>query len=225
MATIAPSTALAYASSFIRGGRLTDPTVELRIMDDANKMLWMLHPWSWSLGALGTVTFADGTQDYTVSDPGDFLRIQWAARTNGDYLKPIGPMAALPVLSAHKGPTAKVAVAGISGGNITLRYWPVPNTTDTGLTLYKKTTTKITDGNKATATTLTFPDEFYPLYQEIVLYKAWQFTSDPRAGGAQSNGQQNAYTGQLGLVMALAKDYYDGEPLLVDALGLEVQRP
>lgn len=222
MATIAPSTALTYAKRFVKNGRVDDSSIAVRILDDANKMLWMVAPWSWSIGALDPVTLADGVQDYTVSDPGDFLRIQWAARSDSDTLYNIGVVPALPVLAAHKGQVKKIAHVSTSGGNVTVRTWPTANSTDKVLLLYKKTSTAVTAGNKDTTTTLVFPDEFYPLYQEMVLYKAWQFFGDPRAGGAQSNGQQNAFSGQLGLVMALVREYLAGEPHLMDALGIDM---
>lgn len=222
MATLTPSTALSYAKRFVKNGRVDDATTGVRILDDANKMLWMIAPWSWTLGALDPVTFVDGTQDYAVVDPGDFLRIQWAARSNNDRLEQIGVVPALPVLAGHKGPPKKVSHVSTGGGNVNVRFWPVPNSTDKSLLLYKKVTTEVTSGNQGTPGTLLFPDEFYPLYQELVLYKAWQFFGDPRAGGAQSNGQQNVYSGQLGWVMALVREYLAGEPHLMDALGLDL---
>jgi hypothetical protein len=224
MAKFTADEALDYAKQFVKKTRIDATEVKARLLDDAHKMLFMAHPWSWTLGAAGVVTFAASTQDY-VTAAADFLRIQWAGRTDNDRMIDLGIAPQLPAHTAYVGPPKKIAHVSTAGANITVRYWPTPTTTDKSLIIYKKTATEITAANSGNPDVTDFPNEFQPLYQELVLYKAWQFWRDPRAGDAQIvKGGGVAYTGQLGVVRALIEEYRSGEPILYSALGTDLSQ-
>lgn len=223
--TYTPNNALAYAKLFVKNSPIDNATIAPQLLDTAYRFLWMLAPWSWTLGALSIVTFSSGVQDYTATDPEDFLRLEWAGRSRAnDRMEDLSIVAALPSDTAYKQPPVKISVVSISGGNINLRFWPTPNnSSERVFSLYKKVSTKIVAGNQASAV-LVFPDEFFPLYQEIVLMKAYQYLQDQRAGSAQVDGRgQFAYTGQLAIVMAMVEQYKKAEPILLNTMGFETR--
>jgi hypothetical protein len=66
---------------------------------------------------------------------------------------------------------------------------------------YKKTALPVTSGNVASEYILLgVPDEWFWVYQEIVLLKAYQFTNSPRTGSVTVANGNVQYSGQYGVV-------------------------
>jgi TM2 domain-containing membrane protein YozV len=211
--TLFPSAAFDFAKVFIKRMYLDD--VKAAICDDAAKMMWGAAPWRWTISAFPTVTLVANTQDYTVAIPSDFLYLQEAYLTNenGDPKKDleIGP---LRVAGGSPGIPAEVSISGTPGTNGTLRTFPKIGTIKTGDTVkifstYKKTATTITTGNIGTAI-LAFDDDWYWVYRSGVLYFAFLYAHDPRAGEAVIDDKGNwKFTGQRGVFeanLALMRD-------------------
>lgn len=223
MATLAPNVALLYAKAFTKASRLDQADVAAQLLDDAGKMLWMAAPWSWTLGAAEEITVVAGTQDYTLTVPAeaDFLRAEFARRHDGNRSEDLAVEAALPADADFSQAPTKFAMF-TSGGSVVARLWPTPpaGITSTVLATYKKKSPQVTEENRGNVGVLTFPDEFWPVYQELVLFKAYQYLQDGRAGGAQVNNQGSVvYTGQLAIAMAALEAYKRGEPRLMDSFG------
>lgn len=229
-----PNDAMAYAKRFVGNMPIDDSTIKFRILDDAHVKLWMAANWSWTLGALEVVSLTNDTQEVNLAGAyTDFLGLVHASyvgsggqETKGD----IAISAILPVTTIITGrPTQIMYVPGTPNK---VRFLPVPTGYATlpvsqvpkVLAIYKKKRTEIVTGNAGNSylTTSGVPDEWFWVYQEIVLLKAYQFTHDPRLGNVQTGPNGVAYTGQFAVVeAALAAMRANEEPLL-DSLGKEI---
>ena len=191
------------------------------ILDDAAKFFWMYAPWRWTLGNLQVLTVAANTTDYTLTDPADFLYIQ----PGSVYLSEGGsdvPRYIEAVSHIH----STVQIVGGQPSQIshpatdTYRVFPKPGTSVTAGTkivgMYKKQCPVITEATQYTAGTQVFDDEWFWVYRSILLYIAYLFTDDQRAGGAQTNTRgETTYSGQRAVVEANLAIMKMREPLLV----------
>lgn len=223
------ASALLYIKSFRPGATADASVLELQVLNAANRFFHLHAPWSWTLGELAEVTLANGTQDYAIgSPPSDYLAPhRVAVLTQGRHKSDLDVVAKLPPSSASfTGDPKKVAIWD-NAGALTYRVWPEP----TGMTSgsehvlrgqYKLTTTEITAGNKGTADVLLFPDDYYHVYEALVLYFALFFANDTRAGSTQiaTNGSRQ-HSGIMGLAMSALADVRTLEPPAVDSLGVE----
>lgn len=212
--TFAPAAALDYAKRMTKNMPIEQ--VGVQILDDTNKMLWMHSPWRWSVGTFPNVTLTNDTQDYTVAIPSDFLYIQNSYVSSDDGSAPrqlyIEPWI-LP--GGKKGNPSRVAlVSGTPGTSGTLRFTPQPGQVPaagwTAITLYKKQAPILLANNINTPGVLVFDDEWFWVYVSGLLYHAYLYGDDQRAGSAQidpSSGKVS-FSGQRGVFeanMALMK--------------------
>jgi len=205
--TFSPQYALDYAKRYIKNMPIEQ--VGTQVLDDTNKMMWMQSPWRWTIGAFPNIPLADSTQDYIVTLPDDFLYLQdsyISDQAGGvprilnieSYLNPGGKL----------GFPSRIAVLpGTAGDPDTVRVSPQPSILPVNLeviSLYKKQAPVITPSNQNTPGVLVFDDEWFWVYVSGVLYFAYLFGDDQRAGGAQidpSSGKVT-YNGQRGVFEA-----------------------
>jgi len=195
--TYAPVDALDYATEFIKG--MPIERIQARVLDDANKHLWMAAPWRWTLGnTSANIPLVTDTQDYTLTAPADMLYPLYAYSSDGittpNYID-IEPI--LPTTEIIKGIPERMAYMGSN----TWRFYPKPQVTGSKSVViqYKKIAPVVTVQNSYTAGTLVMDDEWFWVYQELVLWKAYAYADDTRAGSAQmtSDGKWQ-YTGKRG---------------------------
>jgi hypothetical protein len=204
---LAPLDAFNFAKTMVKGMPLDD--IQVRLLDDASKFLWMAAPWRWTLGLISPpVTIANGVQDYTVTLPADFLYLEQALFVDGDRLQDLPVVTILPATSVVPG---RPSCVSLLPGTSTLRLFPAPADYNASnlpsiLLVYKKKQTPVTAGNVSTAGASGVPDEWFPVYELFVLAGAYQYADDPRAGAAQvqiGQGQAAAsYNGAWGTAMA-----------------------
>lgn len=222
-----PADALAYARRFVGLMPLSDAAIKYRILDDAHKKFWTAAPWPWSIGVLDVVTLQNDQQNYTVTNPGDIADLVHVSSTNGQEKSDIAVVSVLPVTTAITGTPSQVALVSPA----TLRILPVPTGYVAGslpkiLSVYKKKATAIAAGNEATDYATIIPGfniDWFWVYQEIVLLKAFQFTHDQRLGsiGFTANGAQ--FTGQFGVVEAAIAEARRSEVKILSSTGQEVR--
>lgn len=185
--TYFPSAAFDYAKTMVKNMPLDD--VKLAILDDAAKMLWHAAPWRWTLGAFPSITLTANTQDYTVAIPSDFLYLQTSAVTDENG-SPTRHLNIVPIREVGGSPSqpSEISITGTAGTNGTARLYPKVGTIATGVTLkvlstYKQACPNITLANVGTAI-LEFDDDWFWVYRSIVLYYAYLYADDQRAGSA-----------------------------------------
>lgn len=183
-ATYRPFDALDYAQIFIKNMPLQ--RLQARILDDANKYLWMAAPWRWTVSSFpSTITLVNGQQDYTLALPTNYLKPIYAYISDGTTTKmdlDISP--SLPVDVVQKGtPTRICNVAGTT----TWRFYPIPIVSGTKEVIieYKKKSPIITNQTSYTEGFLEMDDEWFWVYEQAVLWKAYWYADDSRGGKTQ----------------------------------------
>jgi len=216
--TYCPRDGFDYINAFVKYPNL-EPVMP-QILDDAARFFWMAAPWRWTLGNITALTLAANTSDYTITDPADFLYIQ----PGSVYLSEGGSDVGRYIeVTSHIHST--VQQIGGQPSQIshpatdTYRVFPKPGSSVTSgtkiIAMYKKTCPTITAANAQTTGVQVFDDEWFWVYKSIVLYFAYLYTDDQRAGGSQSDGKSATYTGQRGIVEANLAIMKMREPLLV----------
>jgi hypothetical protein len=177
--------------------------VKLRILDQVSKMMWMAAPWRWSVGVLGQITLASDTVAYTLNPGTDFLYALHAYKWNGTgEPSDMRVVAALPDAPLIVGDPIQIAYKGTNIWNV----YPKPGTlsgTWVVQPFYKKIAPVLTLANVHTAGTLLFDDEWSWVYESGVLWAAYAFAADQRAGTVQADSTGKAqFTGQRALFEA-----------------------
>jgi hypothetical protein len=196
-----PITAFDFAKSFIKAMPLD--RVQAPILNHINQMIWMRAPWRWTIGSMPTVDLTSNTQDYAISIPADFLYlvdaqvIETGTSQNTEprdlHVEPV-----LPTTVGLIGQSSRIALAGAN-----YRVSPVPPVIPAGKTftvigLYKKTAPIIGASNAHTAGVLVMDDEWAYVYEQGVLWLAYLYANDSRAGAAQVANGATQFTGQRG---------------------------
>ena len=204
--TFSPGQAFDYAKRFIKNMPLEQ--VSVQICDDVNKYMWMAAPWRWAIGAFPNIPLANSTQDYTVTLPADFLFLETSYVTDqaGGIPKIFHVESTIAPGGLQGTPSRVAVVSGNAGGSGTVRFLPAPGpgsipTGWTTISYYRRMAPVITPSNFNTPGVLVFDDEWFHVYISGVLYYAYLFGDDQRAGGAQIDPSSNkvSFTGQRGV--------------------------
>lgn len=204
--TFTPGQAFDYAKRFIKNMPLEQ--VAVQVCNDVSSYMWMAAPWRWSIGAFPNIALANSTQDYTVTLPVDFLYLETSYVTDqaGGIPKVFYIEPTLAAGGKQGTPSRIAVVSGTNGASGTVRFLPKPGpgsipTGWTTISYYKKMAPVITAKNMNTAGTLVFDDEWSHVYVSGVLYYAYLFGDDQRAGGAQIDPATGkvTFTGQRGV--------------------------
>jgi hypothetical protein len=212
-----PIEAFDYAKEYIKKMPLEE--VQIPILDDINKMLWMAAPWRWTMGVCEPVTVTSSTADFAlVSPPADFLYVSRAYIWDGETAFELTPEPALPSGIDTKGVPNKIAY--VSGATPKFRIHPVFGSINSSKTYkllvwYKKTSPDITKLNMNTVGTAVVDDEWFHVYREGVLWRAYQYGDDQRAGNVTvANNGQIQYSGQRAVFEAAVENMRKAEPML-----------
>lgn len=197
--TLKPQDAFGPAKHFI-----SDMNLEIvgpRILDDINKYMWMAAPWRWTVGSMPLATLVANQQDYPSTIPADFLYLLQSYITDGAITRDLRVEPTLPSAGLIQGQPSRVAIVGAN-----YRLSPVPGSQPTVapriVSLYKKTAPTITAQNISTAGVQIFDDEWFWVFQEGVLWKAYLYGNDSRAGSIEAAKGQITFTGQRGVFEA-----------------------
>jgi hypothetical protein len=219
-----PLDALNYAKRLTGNLPIDDANLKYRVLNSAHNDLWMAAPWRWTVGDIDVVTLVNDTQDYNVTAKSDFLFLVHAWRTNGQEKTDLTISASLPSTSIIKGQTSQISY--ITGTPDKVRTLPVPTGYDAAdlpkiVSIYKKKPTEIVVGNEANdyETTFGVPKVWFPVYEKLVLWHAYQFAFSPRSGTVTFAGGQVQYSGQAGVAMAAIQDMRTAEKKFLDSIG------
>lgn len=177
--------------------------VQVPILNQISTMMWMAAPWRWSIGSLPVITLASDTQDYNIALPSDFLYATDAYLADGDnQFDTLLVEPALPTTVTMVGRPKRISISGTAGGTGTLRVAAKPGTLNTPpsiISMYKKTAPVLTAETLHTAGVLLFDDEWAWVFEEGVLWQAYQWGDDSRAGTVTVDNQGRVqYNGQRG---------------------------
>lgn len=201
MAVFTPGDAFSYAKTMVKSMRLDD--IKLRILFDALSMVWHAAPWPWTLGEIAEspLTIVAGTTDYTITVPSDFNHLKSVYLTDGaNIFSPIAVRGLLPSNSVITGQTLEVSKVA---GQTKVRVYPkppasLPSTAQKLLLFYKKNVPNLTSSDYASTSILSLDDDWFRVYCAAVLYYAYLYADDDRAGSAiyEPKGESYRFTGQ-----------------------------
>jgi hypothetical protein len=183
--------------------------VQVSICNNAARWFWMADAWRWSIGVLNNISLAANTQDYPYGSslPTDYLYTHSAYHSDGQQFRDVKVTPDLPATSVIVG--APQMVTRLTGQN-SFRIWPrTPTQLSSAQSLvqfYKKMAPAVTAGNINTTGALVFDDEWFPVYQEIVIWYMMRYCYDDRAGTVQYKDGERTVVGQLGLIDKMLDD-------------------
>lgn len=216
MAVKRPVEALRYARSMVKAMPIERPDVSIPILQSVSNYIWMAAPWRWTIGRLSdTVLTADTVAHTLTSTPSDLLYIGQAVCDEGETQWPLEVVPELPATKTLAGTPKYIAFVSPA----TIRIQPPATQLSAGRTRtirgwYKKTAPTISAETQYTAGQLVMPDEWYQVFQEGVLWQAYLYADDPRAGQVQVSSDGRAtYTGQGGAFMNCINMMRASEPL------------
>jgi hypothetical protein len=218
MAVITPQALVEYAVQSIKSQRL-DTAYRYRVADQVAGELWTAAPWRWTLEALAPITITGSVQDTAFTKPADFLYLHSATLFDADEkpidLTPVPYLQAVP--AGYNGIPKAVAYVVATGDKI--RFGGIP---PAGVFegLYKKTYTPVTSSNYATVGAMGVPDEWAWVAQLGVLFYAYKYADDPRAGSAQVQGGTITYNGCLGDYKAAVEEMRRAEKMPLEYPGI-----
>jgi len=198
------------------------PTAPLQLFaaDQINSIIWKTFPWRWTLNALTPITLVNGQQDYTPV-PTDFWR--WInprlVRTD------ITPNINQPLKTAKH---LEVEVQR-QGGILTIQtvsYEPTVNSFRLDVTPqisgtitaqlagdYQQLPIKLDSVNDL----IPFPDSYFGVALEGILWMLYRLADDPRAGGVSINRPgERQEQGQLGVFQNALEDMKRNEDIADD---------
>lgn len=218
--TYVPFNAVEYAKQFIKKMPIEDPTILTEIINDAHCYMWSYAPWSWSVGSMPTFTLDAGYTDYSVDIPIDFLYAFDALLKDGEKVeRELSVVSILPEDVGFVGQPNYVMYFGMPGTSGTARVSPEPaqvTGTKTVIANYKRTPTLFTAANIYTQT-MPFDDTFFNVYREGVLWKAYLYADDRRAGDANIDPKSGrvAFSGQRAVFEAALELMKQREPQIL----------
>ncbi len=211
--TYSPYQALEYAKQYIKNMPLE--RVAVRVLDDANKIFWQAAPWRWTVETLTAITVTSNTQDYTLAPPSDFNYLINAYISDGSTI--VRHLEVAPSLPASCLVNGNPINISYEGSNL-FRLFPNPGTLPASpirqiIGTYKKTTPNITASNIGTGGVLIFDDAYFPVYEAAVLYYAYLYADDQRAGSVSFENGKVSYSGQKALYEAMVQSLREKEPM------------
>lgn len=213
--TFQVQTALDFAKQMIKD--MPFERVWTQVAQDSSNYIWNAAPWRWTIGSLAPITLTANAQEFTVATPpSDFLRLEKCYEADGTTLNPIKPVSTIPGTANLTRPPNYVCISAITDSTpTTIRFESLYPTIPAGRTpkfwaWYKKTAPILTDALD-TPGALIMDDDYYQVFTEWVLYYAYRYADDQRAGAAQvsvspEGARQIVYTGQLGVARAALEE-------------------
>ena len=191
--------------------------VQLQILQDALTDFWMAATWRWTVNGF-VMGLTAGSADQPITPPlTNILYFIDAIFSDGQTIYPGHVEPFLPV-TVVKGVPNKLWYNSVTSA---FKVSPLPinlpnNNTWSLSARYKLQVPILTPPNIRVAGTQLFDDEYWPVFKNALLYYAYLWGDDQRAGQLTfANGQVQA-TGQLGLYQFGLQQMKEREPLLTE---------
>lgn len=210
--TFTPQDALDYAKIMV--SNMPVDVLFPQIAQDASSSIWTAGPWRWTIGALTPFPLASGVQNFSVpAPPADFLRLDRCYISNSVTMRPVKAVSSIPINALiEQLPDFVAYVPSIASIFFDSLFGPVAASDVWRFyAWYKKQAPVITAANIGTAGLLVMDDDYYWVYREWVLYYAFKYAYDARAGGATvtigpDGRAQVQYSGQLACARAALEE-------------------
>lgn len=198
-ATRVASEAVQYAQRFVKQMPLAP--VARDIVNQTIARMWDAADWQFTVGDIPTVILAPDTIEYSITYPDDWGRpIRASLIDSGENLaqRQIQCVSHISEADGYIGSTTKVWFKGPPGIEDNVRIAPRLKSFDTTKYItgtYKKAIPIYTNEELYTEA-LPFPDDFYYVFQEGVLWHAYLYADDRRAGDTVVSNDRIQHSGQ-----------------------------
>ena len=220
-----PAKALDTARFFVK--QLPVDRVGEDIVRRALQRLWNAAPFTWTVGSGTSFQLVAGQGEYEVALPSDFSRAIKADQVERFTLvqRELQIVSHIEADDGYKGQPSKIYFAGPEGDLSVVRVSPVPASLsgDPRITwLYKKVAPVYT-GASIHNVVVPFPDDWYYVFEELVLYEAYRYSDDSRAGDVIFRGEGPQLNGQAAVAAAALADMVQREPQVI-LTGIPAQK-
>jgi hypothetical protein len=208
--------AIDLVRKFIKDVPLSTSSVDIMLCDRVNSVTFGAYPWRWTLASLTAITLVDGQQDYslaaadaTTAAGGVWQLVRTRVRrtdTTPDEWRELEIRSFLPPELTRTGGLETLKLVSYDEASSKVRL-DLAASVPTGVTLqlegeFKKNPTKIAALSQKpheVGGTSAFPDQYFDVIVEGLLWKAYQYCDDSRAGSIVYVKGTSQYTGQLGV--------------------------
>lgn len=217
--------AFEYARRFVKNMPLED--VRLPIVQHVIDHIWHYRPWRFTLGLAFDISLIGNQSEYTVSLPPDFAYLWRSYLINPEKDMP-SDLNIEPFIPQDPGKIGlPVSVSAIITDTSSLvRFSPRPPASlPSGIRaigIYKKRRFELVEASlfndiDAYSPTGRWPITFFHVIREGILWQAYLFADDPRAGSAQASSDGKiAYSGQRAVFEAALQQMASQEPMPLD---------
>lgn len=208
--------------------------IQIAAADMVHSIIWNAYPWRWARKNFSGFALVDGTQDYSFSSITDCMRLVSANLVRTDTTPD-----QIETITIVRNLTGDLTKAGFRSGlnQISLEVTATTSLSlrlnqaaavPSGITIeitgqYQFQPTKIT----ATSATFLFPDQYFKVFCDGLLWQFYMLSKDDRAGTVQFTSGGAVYTGQMGvffdglLMMREAEDWGAGDNIFPsDPMGV-----
>lgn len=191
-----------YVQRLVKGIPISD--IDETCVDQIHAIFWRAYPWRWTRGILTPITLVDGTQDYTYSNVNLWKMLSPRVRLNGtggalNQYRDLRMMRWLePNLVNKVGwPNFQLLCHDLNADKFRFEG-AISSPTVGAMQLegeYWRQNPRVTN----LAAAIDFPDFYFNVLAEGILWLLYRLADDARAGTAQLIRGQVVYTGQLGV--------------------------
>ena len=177
--------------------------IQIAAADIVNSIIWNAYPWRWAQKAMTPISLVDGTQDYTFA-PTDYFRMVAAriVRTDMtpdvyDEVEIVRNLAPDLTKGAFQASLRQISYqSALTKLRLSMAAAVVSPATYEIQGEYQFQPTKITN----TGQFLPFPDQYFNVFCEGLVWIFFRISKDSREGTASANGKGGVmYTGQMGI--------------------------
>lgn len=221
--------ALNYIKEFVKS--IPSPNSQNLAFNAVGSIMYVHRPWRWTLGALTPISLVDNIQDYTVSNGDLFRPLKLRLRrtdTDPDEYRAVDLVDHLePDLVKMGWNTVQLISYQPQSQKIRLQF-TVGLGAGQAIQIegeYQKTPVRLT----ASSASFWFPDQYFQVFLEGLLWQFYRLSDDLRAGSAQKMNGRMVFSGQLGVFMtmldqmAVAEDFGSGESFTFPSTVLGVK--
>lgn len=192
-----PYSAIEYAKKLTKN--MPMDRISLDIQNEVLYRMWMAAPFRWTVESLPSFDLVANTSEYNIDFPDDFLYAIQSVITNGEgHEEKLDIVSSISQDVGYVGRPSKIAFLGSAGESGVVRISPLPaqvEGTEKVIGLYKKTCPSITTSSQFLESSLPFSREWFRVYKCGVLYLAYHYSDDRRAGETNFNGERVVFTG------------------------------
>lgn len=212
-----PIEALENAKHFVKQvpiDRVTD-----LIIANSLQRLWTFAPWSFSVASGTSITLEQARGSYDYPYPLDWFYALRAELVTSDLSnRPLTIVSHIQADDGMVGNPTKIAFTGPGGLVRPVQISPVPAVLSADPprinVVYKKVLEDYR-GENAHTLAVPFPDTWFWVFEELVLYYAYKYTDDRRQGDVTMQGDKSSKNGQLAAAYEGLVEMVKREPLVL----------